>query len=71
MTERKHDLTGFRIPAETVNKLRFIAHQEIDTLNHIGELALSEYVDRYEKKNGPITEEQLQKIISKSKAGKK
>lgn len=49
--------TGMRLTETTYEKLKVIASVEGRSLNNLVEYVLNQYIDRFEKENGPIPSE--------------
>lgn len=46
--------TGLRINEHTYEKIRYLCAREQRSLNNLIEYVLQQYVEQYEKENGPI-----------------
>jgi len=55
----KNAQTGFRVSPEIIDKLKYIAWKENESMNSKAESAFTEYITKWEKKNGAITAEML------------
>lgn len=57
--------TGIRFPEETLNKLKYIAWYERTTLTDRIIGIADEDINKWEKKNGAITPDQIKKALKK------
>jgi hypothetical protein len=64
---RKSTQTGIRIPDETLSKAKYIAWFERETFTDRLVTLLDADISKWEKKNGPITPEQISQSEKKKK----
>lgn len=56
---------NFRVEEELVGKLKYIAWFDRESITDVYVKSTTEYIGRWEKKNGPITDELLKKAQKK------
>lgn len=64
MGNYKNAQTGFRVKPDTIDKLKYIAWKENESMNSKAETAFDDLIAKWEKKNGVITSDML-KIVQK------